>query len=94
MIKEYPHTSPFGDPLFGGYVTSDSAIKLYSDPDESSDAIREIESGTQIEIYECEVEGWYTAAIARDDSTAEYDFGYIKAEYIAEIPAFDKNEYE
>ena len=93
IIKEYPHTYPFGDPLFGGYVASESAIKLYSEADESSDVIREIESGTQIEIYECEAEGWYMTAIAKADGTTEYDVGYVKAEYIAEIPAYDMDEY-
>ncbi len=43
--------------LFGGYVASDSAIQLYSEPDENSDVIREIERGTQIDIYECDAEG-------------------------------------
>ena len=93
IIKEYPHTYPFGDPLFGGYVASDSAIKLYSDADESSDVLREIDSGTQLEIYECEAEGWYMTAIAGADGSSEYDAGYVKAENIAEIPAYDMDEY-
>ena len=94
VIKEYPHTYPFGDPLFGGYVASDSAVKLYSDSDESSDVIREIDSGTQIDIYECETEGWYMTAIAKADGTDEYDVGYVRAEYIAEISAYDMDDSE
>ncbi len=94
VIKECPHTYSFGDPLFGGYVASDSAIKLYSESDESSDVIREIDSGTQLEIYECEAEGWYMTAIAKADGTAAYDIGYVKAENIAEIPAYDMDGAE
>lgn len=94
IIRKYPHTYPFGDPLFGGYVASDSAIKLYGEADESSDVLREIDSGTQIEIYECETEGWYMTAIAKADGTDEYDVGYVKAENIAEISAFDMDGSE
>ena len=78
--------------LFGGYVASDGAIQLYSEPDENSDVIREIERGTQIDIYGCEAEGWYMTAIARADGTDAYDAGYVRSEYIAEIPAYDMDE--
>ena len=94
VIKEYPHKYPFGDPLFGGYVASDSAINLYSEPDESSDVIRQIEGWTQISIYESEVEGWYVTALAKTDDSGEYDVGYVKAEYIAEIPDYNMEATE
>jgi len=93
IIKEYPHTYPFGDPLFGGYVNVDEAIKLYGEADEGSEVIREIPGGTQLDIYESEAEGWYMTAIAGADGSAEYDVGYVKAEYITEIPDYDMDDY-
>jgi hypothetical protein len=93
IIREYPHTYPFGDPLFGGYVNIDEAIKLYGEADEGSEVIREIPGGTQLSIYESGTDGWYITAIAGADGSAEYDVGYVKAEYIAEIPDFDMEYY-
>ena len=91
LIKEMPHTLPFGDRLFGGYVSSDSAVSLYSEADENSQVIREIPSGTQLDIYECEYDGWYETAIANDSDG--YDIGYIKASVIYKIPDYDMDNY-
>lgn len=87
VIKEMPHTLPFGERLFGGYIALDGAAKLYSDADTGSEVIREIRGGTQIDVFESETEGWYMTAIANDNGG--YDIGYIEAAFIEKIPDHD-----
>ncbi len=91
-IKEWPHKLPFGDPLFGGYVAAEGSMKLYSDADENSEVIREIPSGTQIEVYESDFDGWYMTSIAKGDGSSDYDTGYFKAELVAPIPPYDMDQ--
>lgn len=91
LVKEMPHKLPFGERLFGGYVNTNESINLYSEADESSEVIREIPSGTQLDIYESDYEGWYMTAMANDSDS--YDMGFIKTEYIAEIPSYDMDDY-
>ena len=91
-IKEWPHKLPFGDPLFGGYVAGDGAMKLYSDADENSEVIREIPGGTQIDVYESDFDGWYMTSIARADGSTDYDTGYFRSELVAPIPAYDMDD--
>lgn len=92
LIKEWPHTLPFGERLFGGYINSEEPVDLLSDADESSESIRKILPGTQIDVYESDYEGWYMTEFANDSDG--FDIGFIKAEYIAEIPAYDEGAYE
>ena len=90
-VLEWPHTLPFGTPLFGGYVATEHDIDLFSEADENSESIRKIESGTQLDIYESDYEGWFTTEMANQDGS--FDIGFVKSEYIAAIEPYDEGAY-
>ena len=90
-VSEWPHTLPFGTPLFGGYVAAEHDIDLFSEADENSESIRKIESGTQLDIYESDYEGWFMTEMANQDGS--FDIGFVKSEYIAAIEPYDEGAY-
>lgn len=71
------------DRLFGGYVATDSGdLNLREEPFTTAAIIGSIPNGTQIDVYSCGKSGWYAASF--NGKT-----GYISANYIKEIPAYD-----
>ena len=92
IVRIAPHTLPFGDRLFGGYVASDEAVGLMSEPDESSEAAASIPGGTQLDIYDSDAPGWYMTSLYNED-TDSYIIGYIKSEYVQSVPGYDMDGY-
>ncbi len=91
-VAEMPHKLPFGDPLFGGYVAVDSDINLYSEADENSEVIRVLMSGTQIDVYESDYDGWYMTALPKEDGSGDFDYCFFRSELVAPIPDYDMDQ--
>lgn len=65
--------------LFGGYVSTESdALNLRSEPNTNASIIAQIPSGTQVNVYACDTNGWYKVDFAGK-------IGYASAEFIKEI---------
>lgn len=75
------------DRIFGGYVnTQGDDLNLRNEPFPTADIIGTIPNGTQIDIYSCGRAGWYCTSY--NGKT-----GYISADYIKEIPAYEPQEF-
>lgn len=73
-------SAKLGNPIFGGYVTADTAVK--SKADEKAETLLTIPDGTQISVYESDTKGWFMTDFK---NTA----GYIPTGSVKDIPPFD-----
>ena len=72
-----------GDYLFGGFVaTQGDDLNLRKAPDKGSEVIAKIPNSTQIDVYSCDVSGWYLTSF--NDKV-----GYVSSDYIDQVPAYD-----
>ena len=73
--------------LFGGYVSIDSGtLNLRSAPDTNSSILAQIPNETQLDIYSCDVGGWFQTVYNNTK-------GYVCADYIFPIESYEGNTY-
>lgn len=83
VLSSYSLSNFNEERLFGGYVdTQSGGLNLREKPTTTSAKLTEIPKGTQIDIYNCDTNGWYKT---------EYkgNIGYVSAEFIKRIPDSD-----
>ena len=85
-LKDEGQTNPVINPefyLFGGHVaTQKDDLNMRKEPNTNSEVLDKIPNGTQLDIYSCDVNGWYQVIFNNKK-------GFVSAEYIKEIEDYD-----